>query len=549
MTYLLDFKEQFAIAPLAIAAIAQGAYGLYRGLKADSALADLEKRRQARFMDAAAPIQENKQYGQLGYKFGLTPGSKALAENQFASQQRGLLSSPVGAQMRQNIGRVAGASTADFGLRMAGMNEQASQRGLNTIMGANQQLSGLQRADVSQDISDLQAQQKGYGLASQQGKMDVLGAIGGWAMGNLGKNISLFRGNGGAAAATSAAKAADLGGAPLGTITTDNASFAPGTNISTPTSPYSFGNTALSPEAMSTLDNATQNAYRKPLTTTDVGQITAPANLADKITIPTVSRENRVAPGAVGPDSADVAKVMGEVDMNQFNPPEQVAQVPPTQNYLGDLMGSEYTAKAGLGLPATALPPNPYQNLAAPSNMVAQGTDIAKMNPQEYQQPQQENYTSVFSVLENAGKSAISRGFMQPNQQQVQTPPSSTEDYRNMLMQESSMMGTPGYQFFNSRPSGQGPVQANMFAPQQPTLNMPYGQYPNMFASPQSMFSPVGPQSFMSAPQGYDPQGGMTPMNTVPYNRANTFLGSRTPGFMGQYQAVMTDQGIQYIRK
>jgi hypothetical protein len=518
MTYLLDFKEQFAIAPLAIAAIAQGAYGLYRGLKADSALADLEKKRQARFMDAAAPIQENKQYGQLGYKFGLTPGSKALAENQFASQQRGLLSSPVGAQMRQNIGRVAGASTADFGLRMAGMNEQASQRGLNTIMGANQQLSGLQRADVSQDISDLQAQQKGYGLASQQGKMDVLGAIGGWAMGNLGKNISLFGGNGATAptGAATSATAADLsaaGLAPEGTQLGEMSSMAPG--YVPPTSPYSFGNTALSPQAMSTLDNATQNAYRKPLTTTDVGQITAPANLADKITIPTVSRENRVAPGVVGPDSADVAKVMGEVDMNQFNPPEQVAQVPPTQNYLGDLMGSEYSAKAGLGLPATALPPSPYENLATPSNMVAQGTDMAKMYPQEYQQPQQENYTSVFSVLENAGKSAISRGFMQPNQQQVQTPPSSTEDYRNMLMQESAMMGTPGYQFFNNRSSGQGPIQPNMFGPQTP-----------------------------SSYNSFSPQG-MTPYNTTGMNRFLSPSGNQ--GFMGQYQAVMTDQGIKYI--
>lgn len=555
MSYLSNLHEQIAVAPLAIAAIAQGAYGLYRGLKADAALNELEKRRQARFMDAAGPIQENKRIAERIAQQGLTPQTRALMENQYASSRASAYraaSDLSGGQMSNALSRLGAMNNINFALNLGAQNEAAQRQGQQMLMGTNRELSGLQRADVAQDISDLQTQKKGYGLASQQGKMDVLGAIGGWAMGNLGKDIPLFGKtpakstspidvSGALKGVASGALAGMTGSAaaPAGTITTDAASFAPST------SPYNFGAPSLSTEAMSALDNATQNALRKPLTTTDVGQITAPPNLGDKIQIPMVSRENRVAPGAVGPETADIAKVGGEIDLNQYNQPAAPqAQAPQDDSeYINSLFSGDYTAKAGLGLPATALP---QSNIDArePMGVGAQSTDMAKVFPQDFQQqqvqeeePQEDVYASVNQLIVNAGKSAAAK----------RQPSASTEDYRNMLMEQNNLMGTPAYQFYNRTPMGQGPVQPNMFVPQQPTSYIPFGQYPNMFTSPQSMFSPIGPQSFMTPSQGYVPQGNVTPMNTVPYNRANIGLGARIPSFMGRYQAVMTDQGIQYI--
>ena len=60
--------------PLAITGISslvQAGYGAYRGIKAQKGLDALAKQRKARFMDAAAPIQQNRQFGLQQMKQGL----------------------------------------------------------------------------------------------------------------------------------------------------------------------------------------------------------------------------------------------------------------------------------------------------------------------------------------------------------------------------------------------------------------------------------------------------------------------------------------------
>lgn len=165
-----------------VAAAAQGGYGIYRGVKAQQGLNALSKQRKARFMDAAAPLQENKELYKKQYQGGMGPGSLNLAQNQFGMGQRQLLATPASGQLRDQIGRVASANQGSFALNLAAQNESIRRQGLGGMVGSNEQLSSLQQRDISNDIRQREDMERAYGKAVQDGFGDALGAAGGFAM-------------------------------------------------------------------------------------------------------------------------------------------------------------------------------------------------------------------------------------------------------------------------------------------------------------------------------------------------------------------------------
>lgn len=175
--------------PLTIMLISSGiqaGVGAYRNIKASKGLAALQKERMPRYMDAAAPIQENKQmYSQMA-RTGMGPGSLALARNQFAAGQNALAAAPASGQLRTQIGRMASANAGGFANQLAAQNEAIRRQAMGGVAQANLGLSGLQQRDVATDVQRRLQTEQAYGQAIQQSRQDMMGAATGLATGMLG---------------------------------------------------------------------------------------------------------------------------------------------------------------------------------------------------------------------------------------------------------------------------------------------------------------------------------------------------------------------------
>ena len=171
-----------------ISAGLQAGYGIYQAANSASLLKKLGKQKKARYMDAAAPIQENKAIGERMAKTGLDATTRTIAEQTQASAAAGQyrqFTDMSGGQMSSALGRIGAFNTTQLGQQLGAMNQSAIERGRNIQMMANQQISGLQRADVQQDISYRERVESNLGMAKQQGTMNVLGAVGGYAQSQM----------------------------------------------------------------------------------------------------------------------------------------------------------------------------------------------------------------------------------------------------------------------------------------------------------------------------------------------------------------------------
>lgn len=181
----------------AIIAGAQAVYGIYRGVKAQQGLNALASQRTARYMDAAGPIEQNRAMGMKQMQQGLSPVTRAVAEQTFAGQRAGQYRQATdlsGGQLSSAIGRIGALGNTNLALNLAQQSQSATERGQGLLMNANQQISGLQQRDVANDIYQRQQMQQAYGQAKQQGFQDVLGAGMGLAKMNMAqKNIDADR--------------------------------------------------------------------------------------------------------------------------------------------------------------------------------------------------------------------------------------------------------------------------------------------------------------------------------------------------------------------
>lgn len=182
-----------------ISAGLQAGYGIYQAANSASLLKKLSKQKKARYMDAAAPIQENRAIGQQMAKTGIDATTRSIAEQTQASAAAGQyrqFTDMSGGQMSSALGRIGAFNTTQLGQQLGAMNQSAIERGRNIQMMANQQISGLQRADVQQDISYRERVESNLGMAKQQGIQNVLGAVGGYAQSQMyGKYLDSLSGN------------------------------------------------------------------------------------------------------------------------------------------------------------------------------------------------------------------------------------------------------------------------------------------------------------------------------------------------------------------
>lgn len=231
--------------PLAItgiSALVQAGYGAYRGIKAQKGMDALAKQRKARFMDAASPIQQNRQFGLQQMNQGIAPSTRAIAEQTAAAQRAGQYRQATdigGGGMGSVIGRIGALNNADLGLGLAAQNQAARERGMGMTMDANRQLSSIQQRDISNDIDQRLRQEQAYGQAKQQGFQDVLGAATGFATASMAMEESALD-----RAAYSSALSNDidnnLGGFPSGGQGPNYLSFKPGLRNQNPLS-YEMG--------------------------------------------------------------------------------------------------------------------------------------------------------------------------------------------------------------------------------------------------------------------------------------------------------------------
>jgi len=166
----------------------QAGYGIYQAANSASLLSKLSKQKKARYVDAAAPIEQNKAIGEQMAKTGLDATTRAVAQQTQASQAAGQyrqFTDMSGGQLSSALGRIGAFNTSQLGQQLGTMNQAAIERGRNIQMMANQQISGLQRADVQQDISYRERVESNLGMAKQQGTMNVLGAVGGYAQSQM----------------------------------------------------------------------------------------------------------------------------------------------------------------------------------------------------------------------------------------------------------------------------------------------------------------------------------------------------------------------------
>jgi hypothetical protein len=181
----------------AIIAGAQAVYGIYRGVKAQQGLNALATQRKARYMDAAGPIEQNRAMGMKQMQQGLSPVTRAVAEQTFAGQRASQYRQATdlsGGQLSSAIGRIGALGNTNLALNLAQQSQSATERGQGLLMNANQQISGLQQRDVANDIFQRQQMEQAYGQAKQQGFQDVLGAGMGFAQMNMAqKNIDADR--------------------------------------------------------------------------------------------------------------------------------------------------------------------------------------------------------------------------------------------------------------------------------------------------------------------------------------------------------------------
>lgn len=183
--------------PMTIAMLAQAGYGLYRGIKAQQGLRALQKQAMPSYMEAMGPLQESRRLYEQQFRQGLTPATRNLAQQQFASSQLGQQRAAMdlsGGQMSSALSRMNAANTGQFALGLGAQNEAAQRAGMAGIVNMNQAISGLQRADIAQRLAQRQQMEQAYGQAMQQGFADVLGAASGFAQaGEAEKQRQLYR--------------------------------------------------------------------------------------------------------------------------------------------------------------------------------------------------------------------------------------------------------------------------------------------------------------------------------------------------------------------
>ena len=178
--------------PLLVTALVQAGAAGYRMAKAQRDMNALRRQRMPSLTEAAGPLLENRRMYEQQYRQGLTPATRNLAQQQFASsqlaQQRAAMDLS-GGQMSAALSRMNAANTGQFSLGLAAQNEAAQRAGMAGLAGTNQAISALQRADAAQRLAQRLELERNLGRSYSEAGQDIVGAVGAYGMGQLYKDI------------------------------------------------------------------------------------------------------------------------------------------------------------------------------------------------------------------------------------------------------------------------------------------------------------------------------------------------------------------------
>jgi hypothetical protein len=177
------------IGALAIPALVKGGYDVFRYIESQKNLKSLANRPTPRFSDNLGYLQENKRMYQTQFNQGMTPATRALATQNFASSlasgQRAA-SEMSGGQMSNGLSRMGAMGNANFALNLAAQNEQVQNQARSGLASSNLQLQSREDRDTQNKYTELGDMKKQYGMAASEGAMGAINAIGGYQMGKIG---------------------------------------------------------------------------------------------------------------------------------------------------------------------------------------------------------------------------------------------------------------------------------------------------------------------------------------------------------------------------
>ena len=177
------------IAALAIPALVKGGYDVFRMIESQKNLNALSQKPIPRFSENTSYLGENKNMYQKQFRQGMTPASRALATQNFASAElsnQRAANDMSGGQMSSALSRMAGANNANFALNLAAQNEQVQNQARSGLASTNLQLQTRKDRDTQNQYNELGAAKEQYGKAFSEAAMGAINAVGGYQMGKLG---------------------------------------------------------------------------------------------------------------------------------------------------------------------------------------------------------------------------------------------------------------------------------------------------------------------------------------------------------------------------
>ena len=203
----------------AILAGVQLATKIYTGIKSAQGLAGMKGEDRGQYMDAAGPIQQNRQMGMRQMQQGLSPVTRAVAQQTFAGERASQYRQATdlsGGQLSSAIGRIGALGNTNLASNLAQQSQLASERGQGLVMNANQQISGLQQADVRDKMASYDRRQVAFGQGVQDAVYSSLGALEGYttskmSMENADADRQMYRDINGVSGMSQDAPSYDLG--------------------------------------------------------------------------------------------------------------------------------------------------------------------------------------------------------------------------------------------------------------------------------------------------------------------------------------------------
>lgn len=161
----------------------QTALGGYQMIKSQSQLNKMKRTPVPSLLEpqALSPFTQNINLAKQQYQMGLNPTTRAIAEQNAAStaaSQYRQATDISGGQLSSAIGRIGNLGQYQTASNLAQMDIAERAKGRSALMQANSVLGSIYQQDVQQRLNRRMQLEQNLGLAKQQGRQNIAGAVG-----------------------------------------------------------------------------------------------------------------------------------------------------------------------------------------------------------------------------------------------------------------------------------------------------------------------------------------------------------------------------------